>query len=209
MRSRPGCRRRLGIVPPETWEVAPLLSNVAAPIRRLALALLAVCAVLSLQPAVSSAASPCAKGDQMPMTMSAKARNATTLCLINRERSKQGLRALRSNGKLALAARRHSSDMARNDYFGHDSRDGSRFSARIARTGWMKGRSGWTVGENLAWGSGNLATPRAIVRAWMGSPGHRRNILQPRFRLIGIGIVAGAPVRGAHHAATYTTDFGS
>jgi uncharacterized protein YkwD len=43
----------------------------------------------------------------------------------------------------------------------------------------------------------------------MDSPLHRRNILQPEFRTIGIGIVDGAPVAGVADAATYTTDFGT
>ena len=92
-------------------------------------------------------------------------------------------------------------------YFAHDSRSGARFSARIARTGWMSGRARWSVGENLAWGSGTQATPSSIVAAWMKSAGHRHNILSPRFRVIGIGIASGAPV-SATDGATYTTDFG-
>ena len=78
-------------------------------------------------------------------------------------------------------------------YFAHDSRSGARFSARIARTGWMSGRAKWSVGENIAWGSGSQAAPPSIVAAWMRSAGHRKNILSSRFRVIGIGIVRGAP----------------
>ena len=48
----------------------------------------------------------------------------------------------------------HSRDMVANRYFAHNSLSGAAFSARIARTGWMRGRDGWTVGENLAWGGG-------------------------------------------------------
>ena len=92
-------------------------------------------------------------------------------------------------------------------YFAHDSRSGARFSARIARTGWMNGRSRWSVGENLAWGSGTQAAAASIVASWMRSAAHRRNILSPRFRVIGIGIVRGTPV--GTDGFTYTTDFGS
>jgi uncharacterized protein YkwD len=73
----------------------------------------------------------------------------------------------------------------------------------------MKARTRWTVGENLAWGAGNRAAPRAIVSAWTQSAGHRRNILQPRFRLIGIGIADGVPTAGTMPGTTYTTDLGS
>jgi uncharacterized protein YkwD len=166
-------------------------------LRRLALPALAACS-LSAAAAAPASASPCTAG--------ASARS-TTLCLINAQRSAHGVRALRLDHRLSRAARRHSRDMVAHGYFAHDSQNGTGFSARIASTGWMTGRSRWNVGENLAWGTGSLATPRSIVAAWMHSAGHRHNILQPRFRLIGIGIVAGAPAGGSS-AATYTTDFG-
>ena len=65
------------------------------------------------------------------------------------------------------------------------------------------------IGENLAWGSGERSTPRSIVRAWMNSAGHRHNILNGRFREIGIGVVDSSPVSTANRGATYTTTFGS
>jgi uncharacterized protein YkwD len=65
------------------------------------------------------------------------------------------------------------------------------------------------VGENIAWGSQELATPRSIVNGWMHSPGHRANILNRRFREIGIGVSRGAPEPGFDRAATYATDFGA
>src|SRR3712207_9413731 len=90
-------------------------------------------------------------------------------------------------------------------YFSHDSRSGDEFDDRIVRTGYTRG-SRAILGENLAWGSGGLATPRAIVRGWMRSPGHRRNILHGQFREIGIGVVKGKP--GHRDGATYATGFG-
>ncbi len=179
------------------------------PLRRLALPALAVCALSAGLPAGAVAAAPCANADRMPMELSPSARNVATLCLLNRERAAHRLRALRLDRRLGLAARRHSRDMIAHRYFAHDSRNGKRFSSRIAKTGWMRGRERCLVGENLAWGAGPRATPRAIVRAWMESPPHRRNILQLRFRVVGIAAVIGAPVRVAARAATYTTDFGA
>ena len=69
---------------------------------------------------------------------------------------------------------------------------------------------GWSLGENIAWGTGRLATAAQIHRSWMNSPGHRANILQRSFREIGIGIETGVPVRlsAAQSGATYTADFG-
>jgi uncharacterized protein YkwD len=152
-------------------------------LRRFAVPALAACS-FAVAAAPASAASPCAAS-------AASARGP-----------------LRLDKRLSRADLRHSRDMVANRYFAHDSRSGAGFSARIASTGWMHGRSRWNVGENLAWGSGSLATPRAIVKAWMHSAGHRHNLLQARFHVIGIGIGAGAPTGGGS-GRTYTTDFGS
>jgi uncharacterized protein YkwD len=131
-----------------------------------------------------------------------------TLCLLNAERRARGLRALRHNADLASAALVHARDMVRRKYFSHTSPSGRTFVSRIRATGYLSGVSRWTVGENLAWGSGTRATAAAIVRAWMGSPGHRANILNASFREIGIGIALGAPRRGYSPAATYGNEFG-
>ena len=132
-----------------------------------------------------------------------------TLCLLNGERSRRGLPRLRLNDRLSDAANRHSSDMVRRGYFAHDSLTGASFVDRIRRTGYLRSVRAWSVGENLAWGSGNRGTPEQILREWMNSPGHRANILTTRFREIGIGVAAGAPRRVGLPAATYTTDFGA
>ena len=131
------------------------------------------------------------------------------VCLINERRAARGLRRLRLNNRLSRAARRHTRDMVRHRYFAHVSRRGKDIVDRLYGTGYLGGRFSWTVGENLAWGSGGRGTPRKIVRSWMQSPGHRRNILDPRLRLIGVGIAAGSPEPDEPaEAAVYTTDFG-
>ena len=50
-------------------------------------------------------------------------------------------------------------------YFAHDSKSGATFLTRIKRTGWTRSRRSWTVGENIGYGTGSYATPRAMVRA--------------------------------------------
>lgn len=175
------------------------------PLRRIAVVVAVSVAVL---PAAASAHS-CPGADQLPSVQGAAHARAATLCLLNERREARGLRALHQNWRLARAALRHSRDMVHHVYFAHDSRSGRRFDARIRATGYLSGARAWTVGENLAWGSQQLATPRMIVAAWMASPPHRRNILDGRFTDIGVAIVGGAPVRGRPDvAATYTTDFG-
>jgi uncharacterized protein YkwD len=132
---------------------------------------------------------------------------ASTLCLLNGERADRGLVALRVESDLQHAALGHAGDMVEHRFFSHTGLNGSQVVDRIRATGYLGGSAEWTVGENLAWGTGTLGTPRAIVTAWMGSAGHRDNILRDGYREIGLGIVAGNPTDGA--GATYATEFGS
>ena len=94
--------------------------------------------------------------------------------------------------------------MAKHNYFDHGN-----FIGRIRHTNYLTGISTWAVGENIAWGSGSYSTPGSIVNQWMHSPPHRQNILNRRFREIGIGIAQGTPESGYPDGATYTTDFGA
>jgi uncharacterized protein YkwD len=133
---------------------------------------------------------------------------AAVLCLHNRERAGRGLPALKESPKLRRAAEGHSDDMVAGGFFAHESPSGADMAERILRTGYARGQ-GWSLGENIAWGTGSLATAAQIQRAWMDSPGHRANILRRQFREIGIGIALGAPVdAGGLEGATYTADFG-
>jgi uncharacterized protein YkwD len=72
----------------------------------------------------------------------------------------------------------------------------------------MHGRPDWAIGENLAWHTG-AASPRTIVRAWLRSAPHRRIMLDPAFRVVGIGTAPGTPTHRSAAGKTYTADFGS
>jgi uncharacterized protein YkwD len=100
--------------------------------------------------------------------------------------------------------------MGMRDYFEHVGPRGDTPSQRMRAAGYLSGAQGYEVGENIAFGTGWLATPRAIVAAWMGSPGHRANILNARFRDTGIGAFAHPPASfsGGQRGAIYTEDFG-
>jgi len=93
-------------------------------------------------------------------------------------------------------------------YFSHDSAGGGSFVDRIRKTGYVPARVFPSLGEDLAWGSGTLGTPRQIVASWMASPGHRANILYPKFREAGMGVAFGDPGAGMD-GVTYALDFGS
>jgi|SRR5215210_8089990 len=170
-----------------------------------ALALLA----LALPAGAQAAPQACQSAAYKPGEISKRKLVRATLCALNVERRQRGLRKLKLSKRLSKAARRHAADMARRNYFSHSSPSGASFIDRIRRAGYLLGARSWTAGENIAWGSGRRAAPRATVRAWMNSPGHRANILKGRFRHIGIGIAYGAPARAGGRSATYVNDFGS
>lgn len=173
--------------------------------RRPALAIIAAAALVPAVPATAQAA--CTAADRHPDEASVKQLRAATVCLLNAERRKAGRKPLKANGSLALAGQRHARDMVRRRYFAHDSLGGRSFKSRILRAGYVHRGASALIGENLAWGAGRGATPRSIVRGWMKSPGHRRNVLNATFREVGIGVVRAAP-RALDGAATYAAEFG-
>lgn len=123
------------------------------------------------------------------------------LDLINEERNDLGLEPLNINPILTQVAREHSKDMIENDYFSHDSFDGTLFSERIRDSGYVIYR----IGENIA-----MNYPPDVVKAHenlMNSPGHRANILSSSYNEIGIGIWVGE-YSSYSNTAMYTQDFG-
>ena len=155
------------------------------------------------------AESACPNGDLQPTAANLEQVSSVVLCFMNAMRANEGLPAVKENQQLEDASVRHSQDMVDRKYFAHDTPDGVDVVARLRRIGYIPRDSDWVVGENLAWGSGALATPRAIVQAWMDSPAHRENLLSPDYREVGLGIVIGVPVRDVDGGATFTTDFGT
>jgi uncharacterized protein YkwD len=165
---------------------------------------------LAAVPAASSAATACSGAHLTPtVSHTVQARHAT-LCLLNRERTRHGLPRLRLQPSLTHAAVKYSHLMVRQGFFDHVSPGGSTMAQRIKHTRYLRGVRTWSLGENIAWGTGHASTPAQIVSAWMRSAGHRRNILDRGFREIGIGVAPGAPRRAGSSVAgaTYTTDFG-
>ena len=58
-------------------------------------------------------------------------------------------------------------------YFEHETPDGGTFDQRILAAGYARPGHGWSLGENLIWADGALATPAALMSSWMDSEGHR------------------------------------
>jgi uncharacterized protein YkwD len=186
----------------------------ARPRRRaavLALALtigLAVAAPAYAAPDPATTDTTCAGADLQPTADNLSQIAQATLCLLNLERGASSLPALSEQAQLTQASAAYSADMVARQFFEHVSPDGKTLVNRLTATGFLGTASTWAVGENIAWGTGSLATPRSIVVAWMNSAGHRANILEPMFREIGLGIALGVPAQGLGDGATYTTDFG-
>jgi uncharacterized protein YkwD len=163
------------------------------------------------RPPAAARSSSCPDADLMPDEQNLGRIRAATLCLVNQERTGQGERALKLNASLEHAAQGHTEDMAAADYFEHDGPNGETPVTRMRAAGYIYGpQVGYEVGENIAWGTLWLATPRAIVAAWMASPGHRANILDANFRDTGIGVSSHPPAALARGqaGAIYTQDFG-
>ena len=99
--------------------------------------------------------------------------------------------------------------MVAKQFFDHVSPSGSTLVSRIEDTLYLKHVVQWTIGENLAWGGGELASPRQTVLAWMHSAGHRHNIFARRYRELGVGVALGTPQPGLARGATYTVEFGA
>ena len=101
--------------------------------------------------------------------------------LVNSERSQAGCAPLKVNEKLTKAAQDHSEDMAAHRNMSHTGSDGSNPGNRIKRAGYD-----WaSYGENVAYG---YRTPESVMDGWMSSPGHKRNILDCKFKEIGVGL---------------------
>lgn len=136
---------------------------------------------------------------------------AATLCLVNRQRLLHHEQALSPNGKLQHAAQGHTASMVSEDYFSHYAPNGQTPSQRMKASGYIySGNIGYEIGENIAWGTLNLSTPKAIVQAWMESPGHRENILDGHYRETAIGVLPQVPqaLAEGQAGAIYTQDFG-
>ena len=128
----------------------------------------------------STPSTPSTNPEQKPST-DFSSYQQQVLDLVNAERTKRGISALTLDSNLSSVATKKSQDMVNKNYFDHTSPTyGSPFDM-------MKqfGISYRTAGENIAKGQ---KTPQEVVTAWMNSEGHRKNILNPNFTNLGVGI---------------------
>lgn len=112
---------------------------------------------------------------------------AQVLQLVNVERARYGLQPLSYDQRLDMAAESHNMQQATTRTMAHDGIGDGDPGSRIRATGF---RQAW--GENVATGQ---LSPAQVVQEWMASPGHRRNILDPSYRLLGVSYLVGGDGR--------------
>ncbi len=124
---------------------------------------------------------------------------AELLNLTNAERTSRGLRALTLCGPITNAAQGHSNYQAQHNAMTHTGVNGSSVGTRLSWAGYK-----WTfAGENVAMGAPSYKVA-AIVKAWMASPSHRANILNPNY--VHMGVARTAASNGTLH---WTQNFGA
>jgi uncharacterized protein YkwD len=154
------------------------------------LAALAAAAPINAKPRISSM-----KGEAAVGLAAVDTSVQIALTRINELRRQAGAAPLVLNTQLTAAAQGHADDMAAKGYFSHASRDGRTPGQRIAATGYRY----TAYGENIAWG---YADWNAALTAWMGSSGHRANILSTRYREVGLGL------KNRYYVADFATPSG-
>jgi uncharacterized protein YkwD len=156
-------------------------------------------------------ATPCQNTQLIPEAANLALVRAAVLCLVNTERAQNGKEPLSPDSHLERAAESHGKEMLSVDYFDHVSPSGLTPVQRIRSTGYIPSSEvGYVIGENLAWGTLTLATPQAIVNAWIASPEHLANILESKYRDTGIDVEPEVPAELAEGVAgaLYTQEFG-
>jgi uncharacterized protein YkwD len=172
-------------------------------------------AAVRIAPAVAAAvvaAVAASPGSASPRTPAAALSplESRVLVDINAFRVQHGLAKLHLNRELNAAARTHSVQMARDGYFAHESADGSPFWKRVQTFYSSSPWRFWSVGENLVWSSPTIDA-RGALKLWIASPEHKKNLMNPRWREIGVSAVHAAAAPGTFHGmdvTIVTTDFG-
>jgi uncharacterized protein YkwD len=106
----------------------------------------------------------------------------TMRCLINQVRVERGLAPVRASQVLTRSAGLRGRAIARCREFSHTP-CGQRFATVFQQAGYARGR--YSVGENLAWGTGANGSPERTINRWLVSPRHREVLLSPRWRELG------------------------
>lgn len=158
-----------------------------------------------LLPAGAARAASCPGADEQPTAATLVPAVQTTICLVNEQRAAAGAPPVTLDLGLTAVAFGYARDMVAERFYGHMSPDGAILSDRLATIGYHP----YAAGENIYWGMSDMDTPAEAVKGWLESPEHRRNMLEPLYSRVGMGISIGTPMGFSGPAATYVSDFDS
>jgi uncharacterized protein YkwD len=127
-------------------------------------------------------------------------------CLTNWARAQQGLAPLKVNATLDAAGDAKLGADLSCGAFTHTP-CGNPFSNVFAS--YLTGATSYTIGENIAWGTGAFGTPRGTMDAWLNSDDHRANILDSRYTELGIGYQPDETFLGYSGATLWSQEFGT
>ena len=176
------------------------------------LALIAVTGLLLVIPATAAASGPwdsllapesACPGQSDPSAAPA-VQEQIMVCMHNYARALSGLRPLQSVKPLRVSSGHKAEDLERCDQFSHEA-CGRNIFYWLRKVGFMRGTYG--VGENLAWGTGELGTVHTIMSNWLNSDAHRTILLNPSYDDVGLGLAKGK-FRGYSDAEIWVAHFG-
>jgi uncharacterized protein YkwD len=172
------------------------------------LVLLSMLALFS--PPAGAASSVCADAHLRPTARNGRTIETAILCIVDELRASERLAPLQANQALGTVASSQVSTMVRWDYFGDVRPTGQTPMSLVAVTRYPAHATSVSVGQNIAWGTGNDTTPARVVAAWMASPPHRANILSSEYRDAGVAVTPALPsvLHAGHHGAIYAFEFG-
>jgi uncharacterized protein YkwD len=176
-------------------------------------------ALLPLWPALATSenARPAAAGLVAPATVCAHASSANEppelqlramACLVNYARRTRGLRQLPLVTALNRAGSWKLADDVRCGEFSHTP-CGRPWVLGFVKSGYLRGTRSYAVAENLAWGEASFGSPRQILTAWLSSPEHCRNLLDPSWRQMGLALAKPRSFRGQTEVTLWANEFGT
>jgi uncharacterized protein YkwD len=170
---------------------------------------LALLAALVASPgaAPAMAKNGCPEAQTPAAELPVKTLRKSIVCLINKQRGKADLKRLHRNRELRKVGQRHVELMVEEDCLGHECPGEATLETRIRQSGYLDGASHWKFAEN----TGCSISTKAMLRHWLRSGFHRQNMLEPKFRDVGVGVAQGAPDSGGCKTdfATFTVVFGA
>ncbi len=151
-------------------------------------------------PTASAAGGGCPNANSAPNEASKQEFVKSITCLINKERTSRGLKALDNNSDLKGIMSDHVKKMIQQDCLKHRCDGESSIKSRLFESGYLNGADSFRFGENL----GYEQTPNEMIDRWLASDYHKGNILNPKFKDLGVAVEYGSPKSGVDDAQFVT-----